>query len=405
VQFSLVGSRRTITLGKMDKTDAVVIGRHIERLKSSLSSGTIPADTAAWIDTIRRSPLEKRLAKLQLLSVPESATVKGWTDRYIASRPDVKELTRDKYRQCQRQLVTFFGNDRSIDSINAGDVDEFRAQMVSRGLSENTVRRRLSRARQMFAAAIRARLIDENPFSHLPVKVKGNRKRFHFVSREDYERLIDACPDTDWRVITSLVRIGGLRSPSEVLPLTWADVDWARERLRVRSEKTAHHDFGDERIIPLFPELADELRAAYELAGAGTVYIINRYRSSRQNLRTTFNKIVQRAGLKVWPKPFVNMRASRAIELVAEFPQHICTAWMGHSARVAAEHYLQVRDEDFDRALQRAAKTLTSICAQNEISRGLAQPSIDIAPKNGVCADMREREGYLSPRVGLEPTT
>gem|GEM_PF-4883286 len=41
------------------------------------------------------------------------------------------------------------------------------------------------------------------------------------------------------------------------------------------------------------------------------------------------------------------MRASRATELVKEFPEHVVTAWMGHSKRIAQKHYLQVTEEDY----------------------------------------------------------
>jgi len=40
------------------------------------------------------------------------------------------------------------------------------------------------------------------------------------------------------------------------------------------------------------------------------------YRSPNQNLRTTFEKIVTRAGLVLWPKPFQNLRSTRETELM-----------------------------------------------------------------------------------------
>ena len=44
------------------------------------------------------------------------------------------------------------------------------------------------------------------------------------------------------------------------------------------------------------------------------------------------------------------MRASRATELVKDFPEHVVTAWMGHSKRIAQKHYLQVTEEDYKQA-------------------------------------------------------
>ena len=68
------------------------------------------------------------------------------------------------------------------------------------------------------------------------------------------------------------------------------------------------------------------------------------------NLRRRFKKIVARAGLQPWPKLFQNMRASRATELVKDFPEHVVTAWMGHYKRIAQKHYLQVTEDDYKQA-------------------------------------------------------
>ncbi len=62
-------------------------------------------------------------------------------------------------------------------------------------------------------------------------------------------------------------------------------------------------------------------------------------------------KIIVRAGLEPWPKTFQNCRASRQTELVARFPLHVVCAWLGNSEAVAMEHYLQVTDDDFKRAV------------------------------------------------------
>ena len=71
---------------------------------------------------------------------------------------------------------------------------------------------------------------------------------------------------------------------------------------------------------------------------------------STQNLRTTFTKIIERAGLKSWPKPFQNLRSTRETELAETFPLQAVTAWIGNSTLVASKHYLQLTDEHFNRA-------------------------------------------------------
>ena len=70
------------------------------------------------------------------------------------------------------------------------------------------------------------------------------------------------------------------------------------------------------------------------------------------NLRTTFEKIVQRAGLTPWPRLFHNLRASRETELVEVYPVQVVTGWLGNTPSVAMRHYLMTTDEHFDAAVK-----------------------------------------------------
>jgi integrase len=163
--------------------------------------------------------------------------------------------------------------------------------------------------------------------------VRANRSRDFFITREVADQVLDACPDLEWRLLFSLSRYGGLRCPSEHLLLTWNAIDWARDRIIVRSPKTEHHEGKESREIPLFPELKSLLDEAYDAAPDGAVHVFQRYRDTNQNLR-----------------------ASRETELAAEYPAHVVAAWMGHSVIVSAKHYLQVTDSDFDKAVQETAR-------------------------------------------------
>jgi hypothetical protein len=85
-------------------------------------------------------------------------------------------------------------------------------------------------------------------------------------------------------------------------------------------------------------------------AQEGAVHVTTRYRDSNANQRTTFSRIIRRAGEKPWPKLFHNLRASRITELTADYPIHVVCEWIGNTAAIAAKHYLTVREEDYERA-------------------------------------------------------
>ena len=60
---------------------------------------------------------------------------------------------------------------------------------------------------------------------------------------------------------------------------------------------------------------------------------------------------VLEAGVSPWPRLFQNLRASRETELADRFPSHVVAGWIGHSMRVAEEHYLQITPEHLRIAL------------------------------------------------------
>lgn len=174
-----------------------------------------------------------------------------------------------------------------------------------------------------------------------------NRSRFVFVSREDSEKVIEACPDGQWRLLFALARFGGLRCPSETLNLRWEDIDCANQRMHVRSPKTEHHAGRESRLTPIFPELLPYLEEAFELAEDGAGFVITRYRSQDANLRTQLHKIIRRAGLQPWGKPWQNLRNTRETELVERFPVHVAAARLGNTEAVATKQYLQVTEHHF----------------------------------------------------------
>ena len=53
------------------------------------------------------------------------------------------------------------------------------------------------------------------------------------VYKGDIAKVIEACPDTQWKVIFALARYGGLRTPSETLALRWEDINWEQGRMLV----------------------------------------------------------------------------------------------------------------------------------------------------------------------------
>lgn len=419
IQF-LDGDRRrqSVGLGKVSDERAREIKAKVEALNADAISGHAwKPETARWLTKLD-ADLYAKLADAGLVPKREAVghkTVAAFLDAYIDGRSELAPNTISHLKRARRNMVEYFGGERRLDSVTPGDADEFR-RWLRTTMAENTARRICGRAKQFFRAAERKRLILDSPFADMKgTSVQANRSREYFVSREDAARVIDACIDNQWKLIFALARFGGLRCPSDVLALKWGHVDWELGRFLVDSPKTGP------RIVPLFPELRPHLQAVLDelledfdpkLKRLSEQHVITRYREPNSNLRTQLERIIRKAGLKPWPKPFQNLRSTRETELAERYPMHVVCAWIGNSQAVAAKHYLQVTDDHF-------AAATTAPCAP-----ALVQSPVPGAVKSGNGEQARTIETRKNPEefqiprgsgesseddhappVGLEPTT
>lgn len=357
------GTRRKIALGDLPKKAALRVQRHIDHLVvAKLAGVAIEPDTARWLGEIAPT-LHARLVELGLTAARDSAALAAFVDSLIAGRSDVKESTKITWRNARRCLVQYFGAEKPLRSITPGDCDQFVLWMAQKAnvrdkkrtaLATNTVRRRTGICKEIFKTAVRRRLIDANPFADLRSATLGNADRLHFVTAADTEKLLAAAPDADWRCIIALCRYGAMRCPSEVLTLRWGDIDWhpTEGKLVVTVPKLEHIPGKGVRTVPLFDDLRAVLAESREIAPEGTLYVVNRYRDKRQNLRTQFTKIIRRAGLEPWPNLFKNLRGSRETELLERFTLKNVADWVGHSTAVALRHYVMTTQEAFREAVQ-----------------------------------------------------
>ncbi len=358
------GSTAKVRLGAVSEKRAQDALRYIEDLIRAKTTGSAPRNsTQEWIAEVP-AKVRKRLERAELIEhkVNETIPTLGeWLDRYIDGRKDWKPRTRRNCEQARDNLVAFFGAAKALEAITPADAKAFRIYLRTehpvtrgstprKGLKEGTVQRRCKRAKQFFAAAVEAELICKSPFAGLKCGTYAEDK-FHFISRKDAQRIFDACPDHEWRLLFALARYGGLRVPSEALRLKWGHIDWAGQQFTVESPKTEHHDGKASRKVPIFYELLPYLREAFELAEPGAEYVITRYRGSRANLRTQLHRIIVRAGLEPWSKPFTNLRATRETELADVVPEHVVTKWLGNTGSVAKRHYLRPTDEHLARVV------------------------------------------------------
>lgn len=339
--------------------------------------------------------LKKRLNKVGLLKTagPSDTTLKEFIADFFKN-VQIKPTTKTTYEQTSDRLMKYFGENASLRGIDAMQADKFRQWLKAESraarkakpvdaapnpLADSTIARRIKHCRQIFRLAVKWKFIDSNPFEGVKAGSQSNKARRVFIPPETIAKVLDACPDEQWRLMIELARYGGLRCPSEILALRWGDVDFGNGRIRVTASKTEHLEGRETRIIPLFPELRARLQDAYDVAEEGSEHVITRYRLGTQNLRTQFHRLIKKAGLTPWPKPWQNLRASRATELRDEYPEFVINEWLGHCAEVAREHYVVVKDDHFDRAVMGSAQKAAQNSAHQGATQGHTQPQTPVA--------------------------
>ncbi|MCH8824776.1 MAG: tyrosine-type recombinase/integrase [Planctomycetes bacterium] len=419
IQFIGADSKRkTIRLGKASLRYAESVKVKVEDLVAASITCHAPADdTSRWLTNLDDAMYGK-LANVGLVMARGAVRLGPFTRTYIDGRKDIKPRTKINLDRARTYLLSFFAADLPMRNITPGDAENFRMHLIGEGKAENTIRRAIGRARQFFNAAKSHGLLVTNPFDGISVAMRTNQDRFHFISREDAQKVIDACPDVQWKLIFTLARFGGLRCTSDVLALSWDDVNWEHSRIRIPSPKTEHHEGGESRMIPLFPELRPHLLEAFEDAEPGTKYVITRYRDIGTNLRTQMHRIINKAGLEPWPKTFQNLRSTRQTELAEEFPSHVVCKWLGNSQLVATNHYLQLTDEHFAKAIidneqpdskaaHNAAQKAHETTGIDEKVKSKKENETDLSSAS--FESYREPSDYFTnakvPCIGLEPIT
>ncbi len=350
---SSTGARRTIYLGRIGAHAARRMKPRVETLKAAVISGTPPDhDTGMWLRELS-DKMHQKLAKVGLVAPrqPEETapTLEVWVSKYIHQRTtDLKPASIKKLNRTKVLLGRHFGNNIPIDGISPDGAKDWRAALASSGLSEATVRQHCRNAKTIFNDAAERELIAKNPFRKLrSTSIAGSKDRY--VTPAETDDILEACPNGRWRTLFGLARLAGLRVPSESHGLTWADVDWDRGRILVRSPKTERHDGKESRFVPIAPKLAPILREAIEAAEDGEERVVVLANPRR------LASIVTRAGVPAWNKLYQTLRQSCETEWAMSFPAHAVAAWLGHSEVVSQRHYLMVPDELFDQAAGRSA--------------------------------------------------
>lgn len=348
------GRRFPIRLGLVSDEEAQAFKVRVAQLETARDTGyPWNRELAFWVANLS-DELHAKLAKAELVEGRSADTLGVLWMAFFRTKAKNKPGSRSVVERAGKDLLAFFGEDCSARSITAAHGDLWYAWLIEkRNLAKATRGKTVRHVKEFWRMLRRDGVVDALPFDHLSGATPANPKRKLFIDRPTIDRVMEACPDLRWRLILALTRFGGLRCPSELAALHFSDINWERERFVVNARKTEHFEHGGVRVCPIFPELRPYLVEAFEQAEPGADVVFPDI-TPDTNLGTQLERIIKRAGIAPWPATFNNLRASRITELLDEHPIKAVTTWLGNSPKTALDHYAMVREEHFEKAVQKA---------------------------------------------------
>lgn len=390
------GKQREI-YGYLKRSTATEHGAKLDRIVTLLKRGDeIEPRLQAWLDELPNSMYSK-LVKWNLTKERVQAGTLAELIEIFVSGEQAKGMKPNTLRNRQQvgnQLIEYFGHSRPVDAIREKDARDY-YDLRQKLDAPATWGRNIKTVKQFFRHAVRLEWIKKSPFDGLKGQNVANTSRFYRVTNDEFNQVLEACYNSQERLILALARYGGLRVPSELQFMEWGDfytadgffiVKTPKKEKKVNQDRGIFTDYATRRV-PLFPEIEEAFQEYFEdFPEGGPNFLFSdsqrlpvslRVKVTSQGLTSRLKKIVRRAGLKIWPKPFQNLRSTRETELIEQgWPIQDVTKWMGNTPNVAAQHYLQTNPALF----QQAKNTRTNHAGEGAENLPLNLPSI-LPPK------------------------
>lgn len=159
----------------------------------------------------------------------------------------------NRAQQNVMHLKKFFGGWR-VANITTPDIRRYTTKRQEEGAANGTINRELTALRRMFNLALQAEKLRHAP--HVP-HLQENAPRSGFFEEEAFRSVVKHLPE-NVRPVATFAYHTGWRVPSEILPLTWAQVDFKGRAVRLEPGTTKNREG---RTFPMFPELRALLEA------------------------------------------------------------------------------------------------------------------------------------------------
>lgn len=305
-----------------------------------------PAGSSRGLTRAEAEKALRRMADEAQAPVAERLTVEVAGERLVEDRRALgrKTSTVENIESAVRIHLGPFFRGRSLDRVEARDVEAFITAKRREGLSTKSVLNYVSVLHSLFEFGIRKGWAANNPVKQIekPERPEPNGD-IRFLDDADLEALLASETDDDLgktlRVLYLTAAMTGLRQ-GELLGLRWRDIDWTAARVRVR-RNWVRGEFGtpksrrSSRSVPLADRVAGELDRHFKGSGfTGDDELVFAHPLlgtplDRSRVLKRFKAALRRAGVR--EVRFHDLRHTFGTRMAgAGVPIRTLQEWMGH---------------------------------------------------------------------------
>jgi integrase len=254
-------------------------------------------------------------------------------------------------------LTNAFGMLRAVDITTTRIVDYIKTRQGS--VKPATISAELAALKRMFTLAIQAQLLTPAHRPHVPTLTLDNARQ-GFFEHHEYEAVLARLP-ADVQPVVTFAYVTGWRVPSEVLTLTWPQVDFAEGEVRLEPG-TTKNKAGRTFPFALLPSLGDLLqrqRARVEAIEKATETIIRHVfvrddGTPIKDFRKAWKNATQAAGLVGRIPHDFRRSAVRNLER-AGVPRSVAMKLTGHKTVSVYSRYAIAAKSDLADAVSKLA--------------------------------------------------
>jgi integrase len=256
---------------------------------------------------------------------------------------------------------TFLARDITFDRLNS-----YIATRLASDIAPASVRYELSVLRRAFRLAQKAGKAICPPFPTLSV----HNTRTGFFEREDFEAVLTHLPP-EIRPIMIFAYLTGWRTRSEILPLTWRQVDLTVGTVRLEPGATKNDEA---RVLPfgVLPELAELLRTQWNKTmeiqietGSIIPWVFHRHGKPIKDFYGAWKVACRKAGVPQRIPHDFRRTAVRNLER-AGVPRSVAMKITGHKTEAVYRRYAIVSEADLSEGLKKLAKLHSMERAQRQ---------------------------------------